>query len=604
MAQGTARASRPAYRPDIDGLRAVAVMGVVLAHAGVPFLQGGILGVDVFFVISGYLIAGILAGELVAGGIDFARFYERRARRILPALVLVVACCVPFALWLMLPNALRSFGQETFATMAFSNNLKLALTADYWDLQSAQKPLLHTWSLGVEEQFYFVFPLYLALAARFGRRAEIAAIALAGLASFAVCEASWRFVGSVNFYLPTSRAWELMAGCAAAYVPRRPRRFDGPIALGGLAAIVLSMILLGAVESPSAWCLPAVLGTVALILCGRPGQRAYRALSLRPVVFVGLISYSVYLWHQPLFAFARVAQITPPGPFEMAALVAVTLALSASSWRFVERPFRKADVVPLRRFLVLIVPSAGALAGIGLLLHFAQGFPRWTFPNLRNPADISRGYNERIRRLGAGPFPANGRANVLVVGNSFARDVTNVLIESGALAGKNLVYLHAEGACPLPSPSAPGDVVVLAQADVVAIAFSGHAAGCAGRARADLERRTRAPVVYFGSKYFGESINPFGRVPMAERRGALADGGADLAAENAAIARGLPPGRFVDLMRLLGPDGRHARFFDDAGNPLTPDRLHLTRQGAQFVARRMQAEHSPALALIAGAGHR
>jgi peptidoglycan/LPS O-acetylase OafA/YrhL len=604
MADGLAHAARPAYRPDIDGLRAVAVMGVVLAHAGVPFLQGGILGVDVFFVISGYLIASILAGELAAGGVDFARFYERRARRILPALVLVVACCVPFALWLMLPNALRSFGQEAFATMAFSNNLKLALTADYWDLQSAQKPLLHTWSLGVEEQFYLVFPLYLAVASRFGRRAQVTAIAVAGIASFAVCEASWRFVGSVNFYLPTSRAWELMAGCVAAYVPRRPRRFDGLVAFAGLAAIVLSMVLLGEVESPSAWCLPAVLGTVGVILCGRPDLGASRLLSLRPIVFLGLISYSLYLWHQPLFAFARVAQLAPPGPLEMTALIVAALILATLSWRFVERPFRKPAAVPLRRFLVLIVPSVGVLAAIGLVLHFVQGFPRWTYPNIRDPADISRDYNERIRRIGAGPFPANGRPNVLVVGNSFARDVANVLIESGALAGKNLVYLHAEGACPLPSPSVAQDVAALADADVVAVAFSGHAAACAARARANLEGRTHAPVIYFGSKYFGESINPFGRVPMAERRSALADGGPDLAAENAALARMLPPGRFIDLMRLLGPDGRHARFFDDAGNPITPDRLHLTRYGALYVAKRLQAERSPALAPIGGARHR
>jgi peptidoglycan/LPS O-acetylase OafA/YrhL len=601
---GTARAGRPAYRPDIDGLRAVAVAGVVLAHAGVPFLQAGILGVDVFFVISGYLIASILAGELAAGGIQFARFYERRARRILPALVLVVACCVPFALWLMLPWALRSFGQETFATMAFSNNLKLALTADYWDLQSAQKPLLHTWSLGVEEQFYLVFPLYLALAVRFGRRAAVIAIANAGIGSFALCELSWRLIGSVNFYLPTSRAWELMAGCALAYVPRRPRRFDGPVAAAGLAAIVFSMVLLGEVESPSAWCLPAVLGTAALILCNRPEHATCKLLSLRPVVFVGLISYSVYLWHQPLFAFARIARIDPPPPLEMAALVLLTLALATLSWRLVERPFRNPAAVPRRRFFALSVPAVAGLAALGLVFHFAQGFPRWTYPNLRDPADISKAYNERIRGIGHGPFPANGRANVLVVGNSFARDISNVLIESGALKDRNLVYLHAEGACPAPSQSVPEDVAALAAADVVVIVLSGHAAQCAEPARADLARRTGVPTVFVGSKYFGESINPFGRVPLARRREALADGGADLAAENRAIARAIPAGRFVDLMRVLGPDGRHARFFDDDGNPITPDRLHLTRYGAQYVARRLQEEHSPLLTLIAGARHR
>jgi hypothetical protein len=238
------------------------------------------------------------------------------------------------------------------------------------------------------------------------------------------------------------------------------------------------------------------------------------------------------------------------------------------------------------------------------VFHFTQGFPRWTYPNLRQPADISQAYIERIRRIGRGPFPANGHANVLVVGNSFARDVSNVLIESGALRDKNFVYLYEEGACPAPSPLRSGDVAALRAADVVVVAFSGHAEECAGPARAELARRTRAPTVFVGSKYFGESINPFGRVPMSRRPDALADGGADLAAENRAIARIIPADRFVDLMRLLGPDGRHARFFDDAGNPITPDRLHLTRYGAQFVAGRLRAGHSPVLELIAGARHR
>jgi hypothetical protein len=284
----------------------------------------------------------------------------------------------------------------------------------------------------------------------------------------------------------------------------------------------------------------------------------------------------------------------------MGALTLASVALATLSWRFIERPFRNRAAVPRRRFLATVLPAVAGLAALGLVIHFAQGFPRWTYPNLRHPGDIAETYNERIRRLGRGPFRVNGRANVLVVGNSFARDVANVLIERGALKGKNFVYLHEEGACPLPSPSVPGDVAALRDADVVVVAFSGHAAACAAATRASLERRTRAPAVFFGSKYFGENINPFGRVPPARRRSALADGGADLAAENRAIAQVIPADRFVDLMRALGPDGRHARFFDDAGNPLTPDRLHLTRYGAQFVVQRLEAEHAPALALIAG----
>jgi len=598
----SAGAARPARRPDIDGLRAVAVVSVVLAHAGVPFLKGGYLGVDVFFVISGYLITLILAEEIEHGGIDFRRFYERRVRRILPALVLVLACCVPFALWLMLPKFLESFGQEMFATLAFANNLKLALTTGYWDLESAQKPLLHTWSLGVEEQFYLLFPVFLALAARQGRRGQVAAIATVGIASYVLAELTLRFVGPISFFLPTSRAWELMAGCAAAYIPRRARRFDQAVTAVCLIAVIGSMFVIGEVATPSAWCLPVVLGTVGLLVLNRDGLLAARALSLRPVVLIGLISYSAYLWHQPLFAFARVAQLAPPSPALMTLLTGLTFVLAGLSWRYVERPFRDPARVPLRRLILLAVAPAVLLAALGLVLHFARGFPRWTYPNLDPAVPMYVDYNERVRTLAAGPFADNGRANVLVLGNSFARDVVNVLRESGAVADKNVQYIQEEGECPLPSMDRPSTRDALRQADVLVLALSGDASRCIRSVFARIEDLSAAPVVYFGTKYFGENINPYGRVPLARRTAVLADGSPEVAAHNGAVAAFLPPERFVDLMRTLGSDGRHVRFFDQDGNPITADRLHLTQYGARFVARRLREAGSSALAMIENAG--
>ncbi|HZF46229.1 MAG TPA: acyltransferase, partial [Sphingomonadaceae bacterium] len=245
---------------------------MILAHAGVKAVGGGFLGVDVFFVISGYLITTILKKDLEEGRYTLAAFYERRARRILPALLVVIGCSLPFAFWLMLPDFRQNFGQSVVATLLFANNLLLARTSGYWELESNFKPLLHTWSLGVEEQFYLAFPIFLALLWRFGARVQITAILLVGLASFAISEHGWRTYPDVSFYLPTSRAWELMAGCAAAYVTRKPRAFDNFASLLALLAIVLPMFLFDEhVPSPSYYSALPVLGAVGVLLFSWPG---------------------------------------------------------------------------------------------------------------------------------------------------------------------------------------------------------------------------------------------------------------------------------------------------------------------------------------------
>jgi peptidoglycan/LPS O-acetylase OafA/YrhL len=597
-AEAGADARSLAYRPDIDGLRAIAVLGVILGHAGVPFLRAGYLGVDVFFVISGYLITTILRHDLESGRLRMARFYERRARRILPALVLVSAACVPFALLLLLPDFLQNFGQSLVATMLFSNNILLALTSGYWELESGYKPLLHTWSLGVEEQFYFAFPLLLAAVWRFGRRAQVGLIVVLGLVSFGFAEYGWRTHPAASFYLPTSRAWELMAGCAIAYVPIRARRWDNLAAFLALLAVIAPMVVFDEnIPSPSLYSAVAVLGAAGIVLFSRPGTLASAILSVRPVVFVGLISYSAYLWHQPLFAFARAASFAPPGAGRMAALSILTLVLAAASWRWVEVPFRNSAAVPLRRFVPIVAAPTAALVALGLVPHFAQGFPRWTFPNIAAAGDVHIAYNERIRGFAAKAFPANGRPNVLLLGDSFGRDAGNVLIESGALAGMNLVYRYSYVNCSGPAGEQTVPPALFAQASVVVVALDSDMR-CVRPTMRELERSTRAPLVFFGTKSFGANIHPLARVQMAERRGTLATVEPEVAEANERAARIVGEDRYIDLIRLLGPDGRHVRFFDDAGNPLTPDRSHLTRYGAVAAARRLRETDPPAFRTI------
>ena len=593
------------HRTDIDGLRAVAVLSVILAHAGVPFLQGGFLGVDVFFVISGFLITRIIRDELEGRTFSLLRFYERRARRILPALLVVVATCIPFALWLLLPEFLENFSQSVVATLLFSNNLLLAWTSGYWELESQFKPLLHTWSLGVEEQFYIAFPLLMLLVVRHGRRAQIAVLALLALASFAMAEHGWRHYPDASFYLPTTRAWELLVGSLACYVPERTWRAGQALSLGALVAVLAPMALFDhATPSPSVWSAVPVLGTAGVLLFNRPGNLAWRLLSLRPAVFVGLISYSAYLWHQPVLAFARAASLEPLNAPVSAGLVVLTLVLAAVSWRYVEVPCRKRDVVKLRPLLLTIGAASVAMVAMGLVGHFQRGFPQWTYPNIAGSDDVYIAYNERIRDYASGGFTDNGKSNIALVGNSFARDVGNVMIEAGMLGRANLVYVVQDeagggGLDDTGSVLREADLVVLAAGmiDVGQVpdeaTLRRHEVNAVREWIEAVDKATEAPVVVFGSKSFGYNLNPFGRIPVDRRGQTMAQVPPLVRGINDDLRR-MAGERYIDTIRLLGPDGVSVHVFDKQGNPLTPDRNHLTRYGAQFLARRLDETSPPA----------
>ncbi len=345
-------------------------------------------------------------------------------------LLVVIAACIPFAIWLLLPDFLENFSQSVVATLLFSNNLLLAATSGYWELESAFKPLLHTWSLGVEEQFYIVFPALMLLLVRLKRRGQIAVLALLALFSLALAEHGWRTYPDASFYLPTSRAWELLVGSLASYVHRKNRSGSQALSMLGLLAVVAPMAAFThETPSPSLWSAIPVLGTAAVLVFNQPGSAAWRILSARPAVFVGLISYSAYLWHQPVLAFARAASLEPLTVPASAGLVLLTMVLSVATWRFVEVPCRNRAAVPLRPLLTAIGAASAVLIAMGLAGHFQRGFPQWTYPNIASNGDVYIAYNERIRDYAAAGFPQNGKPNVALVGNSFGRDVGNVLIE-------------------------------------------------------------------------------------------------------------------------------------------------------------------------------
>ncbi len=368
------------YRSEIDGLRALAVLPVILFHAGFSTFSGGFVGVDVFFVISGYLITSIIVKDLEAGTFSFRDFYARRARRILPALFLVLACCIPFAwLWAM-PKDLATFSASVVSVCLFASNFIFWQQSGYFDTAAELKPLLHTWSLAVEEQYYIIFPMALLLAWRLGRRKVIWAIALVSLLSMALSEYASRHDPSANFYMLPTRAWELMAGALCAFaIIRQSILRDNLLACAGLAAIAVSVFAYDkTIAFPSLYALLPVLGTCATVLFARQGTLAASFLSLKPVVGIGLISYSAYLWHQPLFAFARIHSLAKPTWQLMLSLALASLVLAYLSWRFLEVPARRGSAGSMAsRHTVLSILGlfTAVFIAVGAAGYINKGFP-------------------------------------------------------------------------------------------------------------------------------------------------------------------------------------------------------------------------------------
>lgn len=369
------------YRKEIDGLRALAVIPVILYHAGFEWLGGGYVGVDIFFVISGYLITTIIIKEQEAGTFTITNFYERRARRILPALFFIIFVTLPFAWYWLLPFELKDFGKSLVAVTMFSSNILFWLESDYFSAGAELIPLLHTWSLAVEEQFYVFFPLLMIFFWSFGKRLLVTILCIIGLLSLGLTELGWRYFPEANFYLIATRAWELMIGALVAFYlyynsePKQPRQIINQVASGiGFALIIASIFLLDkSIPFPSIYALAPTLGSALIILFATPGTLVYRILSVRLFVGIGLLSYSAYLWHQPLFVFTRMMSLEEPSLWLLGLLCIVTFLLAYLSWRFVEKPFRNRRNFKRKQIFTASLVGSFIIMGVGAFLIVTQG---------------------------------------------------------------------------------------------------------------------------------------------------------------------------------------------------------------------------------------
>jgi peptidoglycan/LPS O-acetylase OafA/YrhL len=459
------------YRRDIDGLRALAVAAIVIHHAFPAILPGGFVGVDVFFVISGFLITRILVEARDAGRFSWGEFYLRRARRIVPAYVLATLVAVALAAWIEMPRLLAQTGAAAAASGLFLTNVLAAQSPGYFAPSMQQNPLLHLWSLGVEEQFYLVWPALIALLSLGWLRRARTGLALAVLAASLVL--AQVLVGGGHgvaafFHLP-ARAWEFLAGGVLALGLVRPpadRRVANLAAVCGLLAIAWSLVVLTeASPFPGLWAIPACLGAALLIWSGQdmtpmtsPGATAI--LRAAPVVALGRVSYSLYLWHWPLLVLAADVAQQPLTLVLRLGVVAVSLVLAALTWRFVEQPCRRGPVDRPWRRLGGVLPWLLAPIAAGAALFFGHGLPQRLSPDARALADLEETDVNPARKAcfeGAGQAPPElcrfGAApgvqgdQVLVWGDSHADAVTPGVVAWAGAKGWSVREV-ARGGCP------------------------------------------------------------------------------------------------------------------------------------------------------------
>lgn len=583
-----------AYRPDIDGLRAVAVGAVIAFHCG--WLRNGFLGVDVFFVISGYLITGMVLAEMEQGRFSLVDFFLRRIRRIVPLALLVTLVALLVGLQVMLPDDLKNLASSVVATNLFANNVLQVITAgDYWDLVNEYKPLTHTWSLGVEEQFYLTYPFLLLLLAR-RRRMLIAALLVLAVVSMA-----FQLWGTAppehRFYSFQYRFNELAigGGVAAALNKRVIAHRWSPLAI----VLLLVLFASSAKMLPRATLVPLTVACTAIVIASANERNRWSALlEHRYLAGIGLISFSLYMWHHLILAFARYAVFPELHLPQLLLVLALTIGLSLASYRWVERPFRDRQRIRTPRLLAAVAAAFVVANGLGAYLY-ARGGITGDVPELDiTAADASlsadngwrrsaswRPYSERIFRYDA-DFTDDGRIKVLVAGKSFARDWANVLLESPYASQIDLSF----------SPKRANHPEVAARLRAADVVFVENLS------RGEVQQLgiDAQTLWVVGPKYFGKNNGIF----YNHRGGDYYAQRTLLPPEYRArteLLREQWGGRYLDYFAKVVDARETVPVFTPSKKFISPDGQHLTERGAQYFAELFTADLAPILAPAARA---
>jgi len=619
------------YRKEVDGLRALAVVPVILYHAGVTAFDGGYVGVDIFFVISGYLITNVIMREKEEGSFSLIRFYERRARRILPALFFVMLVCVPFAWFWMLPYQLVSFAKSILAVALFLSNILFWRETGYFNTANETKPLLHTWSLSVEEQYYLVFPLFVILAWRFSRRWMPGVLMTITAGSFALAEWSWRTHPEAAFYLAPTRAWEILLGALIAIYQSRGdaavlqwqiSSMRGQIgqwaSVAGVGLILLAVVGFDrGTPAPSYYTLIPTAGAGLIIVFATSETVVGRLLAHDFLSGIGLISYSAYLWHQPLFAFARIRSADKPGVLLLGSLIALSLVLAYASWRFVEKPFRDRRLVSRTAIFAGSGVMACILIGVGFVGQLDRGFLGRFSKDERSLVDIDPSVqgqyvSRRFDDLILAPF-VREKVKVFIVGDSFAEDFVNCYAENGYLkaASVSTYHISARWGAIISKEDFSGYVdrsereaclrhggrfdspevrLRLKQCDVVILVsyWQEWQVQYLNETVQALQQLGAKKVLVVGRKDFGH-VAPLQYLGVSDRQKRQLRNNVSKSTReiNMYIKAHLDPDVFVDFQSSVCGDDETSPVFTENIKLISYDGVHLTADGARYVGKRL-----------------
>lgn len=555
-----------AYRHEIDGLRALAVLAVIVFHLG--FLPNGYLGVDVFFVISGYLITGIIHREVVAGRFSLRDFYLRRTRRIIPLTLFVGAVALGVGLVTMLPDDLENLAQSVIATNLFANNILQAITTkNYWSVVNEYKPLMQTWSLGVEEQYYLLYPMVFLIFAKVRRSWLLPVISLLAVGSLAL------YLGPSEehekFYFIQFRFWELAIGGIAALGLKRLSA-KSELAVLPVLVLVAVMVLDTGLLPRELLLVSAVLATVAVLILATEGSRL---LNNWPMVWIGKLSFSLYLWHQVVIAYVRYVWTQEFDLLHIVAILTATGVLSVLTYNLVEQPFRNparvATPVLLAALAAVFVLTTGASAFVYANAGVVRDVPELGIARADAERNMHGRYNDRIYGYDR-PFQDAAKLQVLVIGNSYARDWANVLLESRFADEIELSYMF----------SADGRPEFADRASDAEVLFYAVNVGEVPRLDVSPEK-----LYVVGPKNFGTSNGIFynNRGPgYYNQRTSLAPGYLE---KNLELRQEWGESRFVDLIGAMADGRGTVPVFTPDGRFISQDCYHLTQAGAQYFAR-------------------